>query len=95
MNEIMDRADEDEGVLAGPDVQVNSLFFVICKFGKIRKPRNSWDPVPNTDSWSGLGKGSGFRVENLKIRVSGRVPGCAPGSGTRRKPGYKLCFLQT
>ena len=36
---------------------------------------------------------AGFRVENLKIRVSGRVPGCAPGSGTRRKPGYKLCFL--
>ena len=34
----------------------------------------------------------GFRVEDLKIRVSGRVPGCAPGPGTRRKPGYKLCF---
>ena len=35
---------------------------------------------------------AGFQVENLKIRVSGRVPGCAPGSGTRRKPEYKLCF---
>ena len=38
----------------------------------------------------GLGKGPGFRVENWKIRVSGQVPGCAPGSGPRRKPGYKL-----
>ena len=28
-----------------------------------------------------------FRGDNLKIRVSGRVPSCAPGSGTRRKPG--------
>ena len=37
---------------------------------------------------------AGFRVENLKIRVSGRVPGCAPGSGTRIKPGYELCFLK-
>ena len=36
---------------------------------------------------------AGFRVENLKIRVSSRVPGRAPGSGTRRKPGYKFCFL--
>ena len=40
MNEIMDRADEDEGVLAGPDVQVNSLFLVICQFGIFRKARN-------------------------------------------------------
>ena len=36
---------------------------------------------------------AGFRVENSKIRVSGRVPGCSPGSGTRRKLGNKLCFL--
>ena len=34
----------------------------------------------------GLGKGPVFRI-------LGRVSGCAPGSGTRRKPWYKLCFL--
>ena len=39
MNEIMDRADEDEGVLAGPDVQVNSFFLVIFKFGVYRESR--------------------------------------------------------
>ena len=26
-------------------------------------------------------------------RAKGRVPGCAAGSETRRKPGYKLFFL--
>ena len=45
MNEIMDRADEDEGVLAGPDVQVNSLNEIIsCNLRNPDIPKN-----PNPD----------------------------------------------
>ena len=34
-----------------------------------------------------------LRAENFHIRDSSRIPGNATGSGTRRKPGYNLCFL--
>ena len=36
---------------------------------------------------------AGFRAEDLKKMGLGPGPGCAPGSETRRKPRYKLCFL--
>ena len=57
MNEIMDRADEDEGVLAGPDVQVNSFFLVIFKFGVYRESRDFWDFMDLAKKWRDQARG--------------------------------------